>query len=317
MHNGRATALMLSLCAAAGCEGASADIGLHARLRLTNGQFVPGAIEAAPDATGPVAMASPSVAKLYPGVQNIPMSGSVAGGTSVLLGFANDSGHWIVPAPLLDSSSPPENPLYTFSTRMGLSPDTPLGMETLIVRGVDATGVIGPSQQNTITVADLEADQTDPLWITLTWDTNADLDLHAVVPVDPTVTLPAGVEAKDSVEVWSKAPIALPPSPTGYPSGDPAVMGVGRLDIDSNSSCIIDGRRQERIVFKNQPPPGRYIVRVDAFSMCGQASAQWTLTVTGPGGVTVVNPATWQAIDADARGPHGLGAGRLAVNFTL
>jgi hypothetical protein len=310
-----ATAFALSLCAAAaGCEGASADNGLNARLRVNNAQFVPGALEADPGASGPIAMASPSVVKLYPGVQNIPLAGSVAGGTSVLLGFAGDAGHWIVPAPLIDSSSPPENPLYTFSTRMSLSPGTPLGMETLIVRGVDAAGTIGPSQQNDITVA--APLPSGAMVITLEWDTNADLDLHAVVPVDPKVTLPPGVEAKDSVEVWAKAPLALPPSPTGYPSGDPAVLGAGRLDFDSNSNCLIDGRRQENIVFANPPPAGRYIVRVDAFSMCGQASAQWKVTVTTPDGA-VVNPATWQAIDADTRGVHGIGAGRLAVDFTL
>ena len=28
-----------------------------------------------------------------------------------------------------------------------------------------------------------------------------------------------------------------------------------------------------------------------------------------------VNPATWQATDADTRGNHGLGSGRLALDF--
>jgi len=304
----------LTACVALGCQGASADNGLTARLRLSNAQFVPGALQAAPDATGPVAMSGLGVAKLYPGAQNIPLSGSVAMGTSVLIGFADDSGHWIVPAPLLDPISPPEAPLYTFSTRMSLSPDMPLGTETLLVRGVDGSGSIGPSQMYDLMVAA----PTPPgaMVITLEWDTNADLDLHAVVPVDPSVTLPPGVEAKESVEVWAKAPLALPPSPLGYDKNDPAVKGVGHLDFDSNSNCLIDGRRQENIVFANPPPAGRYIVRVDAFSMCGQASAQWKVTVTTPDGA-VVNPATWQATDADTRGVHGIGSGRLAVDFTL
>ena len=104
----RAGWILLPVCVALGCEGASADNGLTARLRLNGAQFVPGALQPAPDATGPVAMASPSVAKLYPGVQNIPLGGSVVGGTSVLLGFAGDTGYWIVPAPLLDVSSTPD-----------------------------------------------------------------------------------------------------------------------------------------------------------------------------------------------------------------
>ena len=138
--------------------------------------------------------------------------------------------------------------------------------------------------------------------------------LHAVVPVDPSFPLPAGVDPVDSVEVWAKSPLALPPSPRGYDKDDPAVMGAGHLDFDSNSNCIIDGRRQENIVFGNTPPTGHYTVRVDAFSMCGQASAQWKVTVTDAFG-NVVNPATWQATDADTRGEHGIGAGRLAVEF--
>ena len=79
---------------------------------------------------------------------------------------------------------------------------------------------------------------------------------------------------------------------------------------------MIDGRRQENVIFTEPPPAGQYIVRVDTFSLCGQASAQWQVTVTAPDG-DVVNPATWQSMDADMRGPHGLGAGGWRCDFTL
>jgi len=307
-------ALLLSWAVAAiGCGGASADNGLTARLRLTNAQFVPGALEPSMDATGPVAMANLGVGKFYPGIQNIPLSGEVEKGTSVLVGLANDAGHWIVPAPLRDMSNL-QVEQYTFSARMSLSPDTPTGMETLLVRGVDADGTIGPSDMHMLTVAAPAA--AAPLVIRLEWDTNADLDLHAVVPVDPNITLPPGVDPVDSVEVWAKSPLALPPSPLGYDKTDPAVMGVGHLDVDSNSNCVIDGRRVENIIFADKPPAGHYTVRVDAFSMCGQASAQWKVSVL-MNGEDYLNPATWQATDADTRGNHGIGAGRLAVDFDL
>jgi hypothetical protein len=305
--------LVLPICAAVGCGGASADNGVTAHLRLNNAQFVPGALQPSTDATGPVATASPGFVRLYPGVQNIGLTGSVVNGTSVLLGLADDTGYWIVPTPLPELPLDPVNPVYTFSARFSLSPDTPTGMETLLVRGVDAAGNIGPSQMSTITVAA----PTPPgaMVITLDWDTNADLDLHAVVPVDPNFPLPPGVDPKTSVEVWSKAPLALPPSAAGYDARDPAVAGAGHLDFDSNANCNIDGRRQENIIFGNPPPNGEYIVRVDAFSMCGQASAQWTVSVTGMDGGPLRNPATWQATDADTRNAHGLGAGRLALDF--
>jgi hypothetical protein len=308
----RAWALTFAACAAVGCAGASADNGLTARMRLTNAQFVPGALQPSADATGPVAGANLLVARFYPGVQNIPLSGSVANGTSVLLGLADDAGYWIVPAPVHDVT--PGSVDYNYSTRLSLSPDTPTGMETLLVRGVDGDGNVGPSQMYKLMVT--EPTPPGAMVITLEWDTNADLDLHAVVPVDPNFPLPPGVDLKPSVEVWSKAPLALPPSALGYPATDPAVMGAGHLDFDSNANCVIDGRRREHIIFGNPPPAGDYVVRVDAFSLCGQASAQWKVTVTTPDG-DVVNPATWQATDADTRGDHGIGAGRLAVNFTL
>jgi hypothetical protein len=309
----RARSIALAAVAAVGCAGASADNGLSAHLRLTNAQFVPGALEPAPDATtGPVAGASLLVARFYPGVQNIPLSGSVTNGTSVLIGLADDAGYWIVPAPVHDVT--PGSTDYNYSTRLSLSPATPTGMQTLLVRGVDADGNVGPSQMYKLMVAA----PTPPgaMVITLEWDTNADLDLHVVTPVDPSFPLPAGVEPAASVEVWSKAPLALPPSPLGYDKNDPVVAGVGHLDFDSNANCVIDGRRRESVIFGNPPPSGDYVVRVDAFSMCGQGSAQWKLTVTTPDG-DVVNPATWQATDADTRGQHGIGAGRLAVTFSL
>jgi len=126
---------------AVGCAGASADNGLEAHLRLNNAQFVAGALEAAPDAVGPRALANLGVGKLYPGVQNIPLSGDVEEGTSVLIGLAGDAGHWIVPAPLRDLQIL-DSEQYTFSARMSLSPDTPMGTETLLVRGVGADGSV-------------------------------------------------------------------------------------------------------------------------------------------------------------------------------
>ena len=280
-------------------RGASADNGLTARLRLTNAQFVPGALEAAPDASGPIAMAGLGVAKLYPGVQNIPLVRRVAMGTSVLIGFADDTGTGLSRR-RSSILSPPEAPLYTFSTRMSLSPETPLGTETLIVpRRRRARGNIGPSQ------------------ITPSWSPR-------LCRPAPWSSRWSGIRTRISTSTRSSrsterhspcrrrserlgrglgegARSRCRRAPSGYDKNDPAVSGVGRLDFDSNSNCIIDGRRQENIVFRTRRRAGRYIVRVDAFSMCGQASAQWKVTVTTPGG-DVVNPATWQAIDADTRG---------------
>jgi len=104
------------------------------------------------------------------------------------------------------------------------------------------------------------------------------------------------------------------------------VAAAGYLDFDSNAACVIDGRRQENVIFSLPPddnsfvpvppPSGEYIVRVDTFSLCGQAAAQWEVQVNTPSGA-VVNPATWESTDSDTRGDHGPGAGRLALDFQL
>ena len=95
-----------------------------------------------------------------------------------------------------------------------------------------------------------------------------------------------------------------------------AVAAAGSLDFDSNAGCAIDGRRQENIIYTQQPPPGDYTVRVDASSLCGQVDAQWRVTATTADG-TVQRSAQWEATDADTRGSHGAGAGRLAFTFTI
>jgi hypothetical protein len=299
------------LLAAIGCGGASPETGITANLRLSTGQFVPGALAADKEAMGPSVFVNLGVAKVPPGVQNLPLSGNVTGGSSVLIGLADDSGHWIVPAPIKDVT---EVNSYQFSTRMSFSPELTAGPQLLIVRGVAPDGTIGPSQQFTLTVA--EPVPTGALVFSLSWDTQADLDLHVVVPNTEPDPMTGGPGAP--IEIWSRNQVGV--APTTFPRTSEemkaAVAAAGRLDFDSNSNCVIDGRRQENVIFTQPPPDGEYIVRVDTFSLCGQASAQWQVTVTNPDGA-IVNPATWQSIDADTRGTHGLGAGRLALQFKL
>jgi hypothetical protein len=94
------------------------------------------------------------------------------------------------------------------------------------------------------------------------------------------------------------------------------------LDFDSNGNCTIDGRRQENVVFPtgSTPPSGEYTVLVDAASLCGQFDAQWVVTANvydAYGNATLIGFAQWEATDADTRGPHTAGSGRLAFTFTI
>ena len=122
---------------------------------------------------------------------------------------------------------------------------------------------------------------------------DANLDLHVVQP--------------DGFELYLNGQ-----STAGETDGG----SYGFIDDNSNANCVIDGQRHEDVVFMEGPPPGDYTVRVDAFSLCGQADAQWQVIATLADG-TVAGTARWEATDADTRGNHAAGAGRTAFTFTI
>jgi hypothetical protein len=288
-----------------GCGGVTPETGVTAYLRIANAQFAEGALP--PDTSG----TEPAVRGItllntapYPGQENFPVSGSVEGGGSVLIGLGGDAGHWIVPAPLLDTGTPNN---YDFSAQLTFSPLIPMGNHALILRGVAADGTLGPAQVFPLSFA--PAVPTGALVVTLAWDTQSDMDLHVVVPNPDDSTTP--------IEIWSKAPVGLPlRQPGEAPPDSDQIAAAGYLDFDSNAACAIDGRRQENVIFTDSAPSGTYTVRVDAFSLCGQADAQWQVTAATPAG-PIVSPAIWEATDTDTRGNHGVGAGRLAFTFSI
>jgi hypothetical protein len=156
---------------------------------------------------------------------------------------------------------------------------------------------------------------TGALVVTLTWDTESDLDLH--------VTVPNATDPSMPVIVWAKAPLALPPVGSSDPAYTAAqVAAAGSLDIDSNAQCVIDGRRQEDLIFPvapaPPPPAGTYEVRVDAMSMCGQGVAHWhAIAVVDNDVEHPVGEAFGQLTDLDASRPHVATSGILAFTFSM
>jgi hypothetical protein len=217
-----------------------------------------------------------------PGAQNQPLLGALApGATAAVVNLHGDRGYYVVPAGVPATEAPTEP---TFNAALSFSSTLPLGPRTLEVRAVDAEGHFGAAATQLLTIA-APATPTGALVISLKWNTNADLDLHVIDP--------------NGVEIWA-----------GNMSGD-----GGALDFDSNSGCVIDGRNQEDVIFATQPPPGRYLVRVDTFSLCGQPFANWTVHVTSNGIAPL--SASGTSSPTDTRYPHGPGAGLTALTFTL
>jgi hypothetical protein len=302
---GAGLAISPVLGAGFGCGGASSESGLIANLRIAGAQFVPGALAADTSGSEPLLrQISLLDTNVFPGQENFPVTGSVEDGSAVLIGLGGDAGYWIVPTTLPDGQLPNN---YDFSAQLTFSPLAPMGTHPLIFRPVAADGTLGPAQ-----VFELAFAQPVPagaLVVTLEWDTQSDMDLHVVVPNTTDPTTP--------IEIWYKAPVGLPIRKPGDPPFTPdQIAAAGALDFDSNAACVIDGRRQENVIFTGPPPSGDYVVRVDANSLCGQADAQWQVTAATADG-TELGFAQWEAIDADTRGSHGVGAGRLAFDFSI
>ena len=163
-------------------------------------------------------------ARFGPATPNKPiwLARSGAAATSATLALSGDAGYWVVPAGVPDVSAPE---LPTFRAFAAFSASLAVGDYTLEVRAVDAGGRFGAPKRQTLTALPIAPSRavSGALTVTLTWDTDADLDLHVVDPANH--------------EIYHGAPSSQDPfSATAMPSAASDV-----LDIDSNADCVIDG----------------------------------------------------------------------------
>jgi hypothetical protein len=293
-------ALAIATAAALGCRNtADAELGLAAQLRVQGAQFVAGDLDSAMPGDGPaVVSVFNSLTAVQPSEREKPLSGTLAAtSTTVALGLRGDRGYWIVVAgpPSFDAPDLP-----TFAATLSFAPALPLGQLTLVARAVDAQGRFGAPSTVPLSSAAVPP-PTGTLVVSLSWDTEADLDLHVVIP--------------GGVEVWARNINSYRMPPTGTPVDAAAWRDGGILDVDSNAGCVIDGRRQENVVWQSPPPAGSYLVRVDTASMCGAAAARWTVDVIRDG--TATSTAAGESLPSDARFSKGSGSGVQALAFDV
>jgi len=187
----------------------------------------------------------------------------------------------------------------SFSGNLVFSQGIILGSYTLVVRAVDGNGSFGPASTQ-ILVAEanpLDPPATGDLVVTLTWDTESNLDLHVVDP--------------NGADIYWGNQSSQPPFSFDQTDGG----SYGYIDYDSNANCVIDGLRREDAIWPDPPPSGQYTVRVDAPALCGQPIANWTVSVALEG--NQIARATGVAVDADTMGSHGVGSGVLALQFNV
>lgn len=272
---------LLALLPSAGCDGVSADRGLDAELVVSGAQFFAGAMPAATEGPAVVSFDLSSNA-LYAGEIDKPLRGALdPAATAAAIGLAGDRGYWVVPAGLPEIAAPG---FPTFEVTLSFAATLRPGPYDLVVRAVDARDRFGAPEARPLT-ARAAPQPEGALVVSLRWDTEADLDLH--------VALPGGAV------IWK---------------GDITDSG-GSLDVDANASCVLGGRRQEDVAWKDAPPPGHYAVRVDTFSLCAAAFSNWR--VEARLGSALLGRAAGESLPTDTFVTHDRGAGVLALEFDV
>jgi hypothetical protein len=172
--------LTLAALASACGEQAPSDRGLQALLRIDGAQFYPRPIAAESGGPEVVSMNLPSF-QIQPGSRDHPVTGALEpDATSAIIALGHDVGYWVVPAKAPDVASP-EYP--TFEAMMEFSSRLAPGDYQLRVQASDDQGRLGKPRTQTLHAMPAGA-PSGTLVIQLSWDTEADLDLHVVTPDD-------------------------------------------------------------------------------------------------------------------------------------
>jgi hypothetical protein len=300
----------------AGCQGASASVGLDAILRVQGAQAVSGSITEYPGSPMEATVRAPTgMTTIYPGLEGREIKGKVGPGASgVAIGLAGDCVFWALPAGARDTQ---DQDLLLFTAQLSFSPEleesglvqvdeSGRAILPLIFRPLTPQGHVGEALALNLRLQ--EPESLGSLVVTLEWTGASDLDLRVVAPAS---------DGSGSVEIWSKHASNKSADSSGSPSG-----GVGALDMDSNAACDIDHRNQENVVWQGVPPAGNYEVRVDAFSLCGERAAEWMVRATYDGQLLVKSDGQAAQVfglftEAATRGDHGAGAGQSAFDFNI
>ena len=127
---------------------------------------------------------------------------------------------------------------------------------------------------------------TGDVAVSVSWNVENDIDLHVVDP--------------NGFEVYYTDDV----SPEG-----------GMLDLDSNAACVIDGIKNEHIVWPDgMAPAGTYTVRVDNYDNCTSTAANYVVTIQTKGKPPQTFMGSFLATDLGDGGQAGSGV--LITTFT-
>lgn len=250
-----------------GCGGTEDLIGLSEPLQVQQAEFKDGAlpgtvaVEGTPLAAPTITSLSVNFGVLRPGVRGASISGRTSSDAySVGVRFKDlGTGYWIHAVNGEDALIPNE---LTWALALDASIDITPGKHDLEVVAFDARGNAGTKQNVSLCIASDLPDNLnvcDPknepplVMASLTWNTDADLDLTVVAPDGTTFG-----RSKRSLLSGGRV--------------------IARLDGDGVSGCLADGRRRETFAWFEAPPAGAWNIYVNLFDACAKPAVDFVLT---------------------------------------
>lgn len=250
--------------ACGGVDDASA-LGEPLVLRSPAASFKPGPLPGLPPGSEAAGLPTVTFVEVhtpifFPQIGERTLPGRASPGTvAVAVRFADHgSGYWTLPVGSPDATN---NHEMTWEFGIGID-HLPSGFHTLLFVAIDADGQAGVQRSLQICLASPLPDNLnscepsiDPpsAVLSLSWDTGADLDLE--------VFTPSGEEVK------SRSPVIGGSKDNGY------------IDRDAHQGCNPAGVRRESLIWPNRPAPGMYLVYVNMFDACDEASANFKVSL--------------------------------------
>jgi hypothetical protein len=159
------------------------DPGDDAYMRVVGAQFVRGPMPTG-SSSGPSVLSINLVnSNIYPNFPDDPIAATLAPtSTAAFVGMQGDVGYWIVVAGVPGFTTPNDP---SMSATAQFSGGIVAGQYTLVVEAVDQQGDVGAPATEILTATGSQPSAPPPvgqLVVTLTWDNDANLDLHVVDP---------------------------------------------------------------------------------------------------------------------------------------
>jgi hypothetical protein len=255
-------ALLTMLLLVLGCDSVDDPVGFEEPFIGQTAVFKHGELREGAD--GPVLTTfSSGFSVANPGARGVRIGGNVAE-TAYAVGvrFADvGGGFWVQPVGAFDPIVPGER---TWQMVLDISVDAEPGPHEFEVVAFDEAGKPGPKRTLPTCIASLVPDNQNvclpknappTIVASLTWDTDADVDLSVIAP-DGTLYN----RNKRSFSEGGKV--------------------LARLDADGVSGCVTDKRPMENFVWNEVPAAaGSWAIYANLFDACGKAAVTYTLTL--------------------------------------